>query len=617
MGSLFFALAVGVMALPAAGSPATAQPSPREIRRLIELLGDKDYFVRQKAEQDLAKLGFAAVDALADAADSDDMEIVARSAELLQAIKSNWSRPGDPPGVVRALGDYESQDDAGRAARVEQLIGLPNHQGTAAVCRVISFDRSLVLAKTAAVKLAESFAAEAVKPQLAAEIRGQLTAGGHAERLRAPARWLLDWLDTGQEPRAAAAVWSKIVAEEDDQTLRHPRETSPPVMEGLLQLKIAALRRANLGAETADSVMRLMKLHRGDPAALAKLLQWSIQQKDWDAERLLEEQGRAMIAGSPDLLYLAAEAHALRGDAAAAERSAAAALKLNPETDDQTLLAHYQAGAVLEERGRHEWAAREWDRIVRAAPPESKMGILAARSLAELYHDQEQDDRAAATLARAEKTISARSTHWKLLGDDEPLPVAELQARRQYFEACHWRDQGDRAKQRAALDAALATRAYDIEVLIECFRLPDAPADYRVRVHRLIQRKLRALREQIGDGSGNGDMVAIATAEPCNEFAWLVANTEGDLDEALRYSKRSLDLAGNNGSFRDTLAHVYLAKGDLDEALKQQAAAAAVLPHNRAVTKQLDVLRAMAAKRKQDQKQENRNPKQNQSPKTD
>ena len=85
------------------------RPPQGEIRRLIQLLGDKDYFVRQKAEQELTKIGFAAVYDLADAADSDDMEIVARSAALLRSIKSNWSRPDDPSGVVQAGADDESQ----------------------------------------------------------------------------------------------------------------------------------------------------------------------------------------------------------------------------------------------------------------------------------------------------------------------------------------------------------------------------------------------------------------------------------------------------------------------------------------------------------------------------
>ena len=149
-------MAFSASCLFAAVPPADARPRSKRFAASSRVLGDKDYFVRQKAEQDLAKIGFDAVDDLADAADSDDMEIVARAARLLRTIKSNWALPGDPPGVVQALVDYESQDDANRDARVTQLAGLADHQGAAAVCRVICFDRSLVLAKMAAVRLLES-----------------------------------------------------------------------------------------------------------------------------------------------------------------------------------------------------------------------------------------------------------------------------------------------------------------------------------------------------------------------------------------------------------------------------------------------------------------------------
>ena len=131
-----------------------------------------------------------------------------------------------------------------------------------------------------------------------------------------------------------------------------------------------------------------------------------------------------------------------------------------------------------------------------------------------------------------------------------------------------------------------------------------ADADYRANTRKLIEKKLNSLREQIAD---NGD--SQAAAQPCNEFAWLTANTEGDLDEALKLSKRSLELAGNNGSYRDTLARVYFAKGDLDEALKQQTDAAKMVPHNHAVQKQLDVLKDLVAKRKKAAKPEAQSPK--------
>jgi hypothetical protein len=572
----------------AAAPPAAPRPSNDQIHHWIEMLGDKDFFVRQKAEQELSKAGFDAIDALAEATESDDMEIVARAERLMRVIKGNWTRPGDPPLVVQALSEYETQDDANREARIASLIAIGDQQGVPAVCRIICFDRSNLIAKTAAVRLIESLTGKTVKPELAAEIRKQL-----ATCRRIAAQWVLNWLAAGSDPEALVAAWSKIVTVEDDLLRRRPRESSPAIVEGLLQLQIAALRNAHRGSEAAACVVRLMSLHHGDPAALARLIQWLTEQKDWPATKLVEEQFRSTIAQSPDLLYLIAEAQALRGDETVADRSADQALKLNPEIDDRALSMHLVNGGVLEERGRSDWAIHEWDYVARRAPGGSNIGIKAAHFLAELYHDLERDDKAAAALARLVKPYAERTDEYKLpLGNEDTLSLGEVRARQRFFEACHWRDKGDRTKQRAALDAALAIQGYDIEVLIECFRLPDASAAYRANTHKLIVKRLNELREQIGDNNN-------AAAQPFNEFAWLAANTEGDLDEALHYSKRSLELTSeNNGSFRDTLARVYFAKGDIDEALKQQTEAAASLPHNRAILKQLEVYRAKVAEKK-------------------
>ena len=154
-----------------------------------------------------------------------------------------------------------------------------------------------------------------------------------------------------------------------------------------------------------------------------------------------------------------------------------------------------------------------------------------------------------------------------------------------YFAACRWKAEGSRGKQRACLDAALATQSYDIEVLIECYQMADSPADYRGKIRTLIEKRLCEIREQVADLGEN-----YAAAQPCNEFAWLAANTEGDLDEALRLSQRSLELVGDRGSYLDTLARVYFAKGDYVNALMHQTRAAELSPHVRAVQKQLDLV---------------------------
>ena len=464
---LFFSTLLCSFSAVVAGPPAAPRPSGEQIQRWISLLGDKDYFVRQKAELELMKTGFAAVDALTEAADSDDLEVVARSERLLRAIKSNWASPGDPPEVAQLLQSYEAQEDEGREQKVAALIALAKHEGAAAVCRAICYDRSPVVAKSAAVRLMESFGIEKVKPALAAEIRKQL-----ADCRRSSARWVLAWLDVARDPPALAAFWTKIALEEDGLFADRPRETSPAVVEKILQIQIASLRAANRSGEAADSVRRLMKLHHGEPAALAKLIHWLTEQKDWPAMRLVEKQFQKPIAASSELLYLVAEAQVLRGDSAAAEESAAAALKLNPENDERALQAHLQAGWELEDRCRAEWAIREWEYVVRTAPRESQVAIRTASLLSELYHDLDRDEQAAATILKVEKSLAARTDQFRLLGNYESLSLGELRARRFYFEACRWREQGDRAKQKAALDKALATQSYDIEVLIECYRLP-------------------------------------------------------------------------------------------------------------------------------------------------
>ncbi len=583
---LVLLVAPPAQALAAAETPIQAPASPDHIHRLIESLGNPDYFVRQKAESDLGKIGFEAVDALTAATENDDMEIATRAYRLLGTIRSNWSIPGEPAAVLPLLADYEAQDDSGREARIISLIGLPANEGIPAVCRAIRYDRSAVLAKTAALRLLEALAGETVKPDLVSRLQKDL---GNCPR--PSAQWVLSWLQAREDPKALAAAWTRLVDEEEGRMLRQPRDTSLSIVEDLLRLQIAALRKADRGAEAAGSVERLIKLRRTDPAELARLLNWFIDQKDWSATRLVEERCQATIAESASLLYLVAEGRLRRGEAAAAEKSAGQALKLRPGSDERALAMHFQVGAYLEGRGRFDWAAKEWEHVIREATPLSRIGVTAARLLAELYHDLEQDERAAETLGGIEKAYTKRSNQWPLFSDDgsDAETLGSLRARKYFFDACRWKVQGDRIRQRECLDKALATQSYDIEALIDCYQLPDSTQDYRAKIRGLIEKRLCGLREQIADIGPYS-----AAAGPCNEFAWLAANTEGDLDEALRFSKRSLELAGEQGAYCDTLARVYFAKGDYASAVSNQARAAALMPDNRAIQKQLQLFRKKA-----------------------
>ena len=79
-----------------------------------------------------------------------------------------------------------------------------------------------------------------------------------------------------------------------------------------------------------------------------------------------------------------------------------------------------------------------------------------------------------------------------------------------------------------------------------------------------------------------------------NEYAWLVANTEGDVAKATRFSKVSLLKSFDNASFLDTLAHCHAAAGRHAAAIRTQRLAKRYEPHNRTIRRNLERFEKLA-----------------------
>ena len=82
-----------------------------------------------------------------------------------------------------------------------------------------------------------------------------------------------------------------------------------------------------------------------------------------------------------------------------------------------------------------------------------------------------------------------------------------------------------------------------------------------------IQKLSRKIEEEIDDNPNK----PIAY----NQWAWLIANTEGDYPKAVRYSRRSLELEPDTASFLDTLGRCYYSAGDYEKAVESQREAVA------------------------------------------
>jgi tetratricopeptide (TPR) repeat protein len=161
--------------------------------------------------------------------------------------------------------------------------------------------------------------------------------------------------------------------------------------------------------------------------------------------------------------------------------------------------------------------------------------------------------------------------------------IKDVRSRLPYFHACHWAARNNAAKQREYLDKAIEINSEDIDALIACYRLAGQPVAYHKKIVDLVEKAAVKLHGAIAIDPDSPTMY--------NQYAWLVGNTEGDFDEAVRCSRKSLELQPDEGGYYDTLAHAYFGKGDYENAVTYQTKAAQFDPHSGLIQKKLEVFR--------------------------
>jgi len=601
LGSVFPAMILSLGMLPAFASaqslsehsqPPLGRTEPadahdQQIAKLIEQLGDKEYFVRQQAQNELAKFGFEAFDALSAAAVDEDLEIAARAKYLLRLMRVEWTAKNDPAEVKRLLADYEAQGLEDKRRRMSELAGLPKGVGLSALCRLVRYEKSSVCSKQAAIQLFRRGAAETPWGQQLAETVQKGLGRSH----RPAAKWLLVWLRFGDEPKAALSEWTKLVEQEQAQLRTAPSETSPEIVAALLRFQIDWLKKFGETDKAVAAMRGLIDLEEGDPKTLGELLDWLVQQQAWKVVEEVAQRFQPQFRDDAVLLYILAQAYAEQGDQARAEATAAQAHKLNPGQEPEALFVHLTTARQLQWRGMFAWAEREYRQVIADGPAGEIITASACLGLAEMLHDQARDLQAAKVL---EELLASAEKGKFPTGDIADHSPAEIRSQMHYFLACHFQSIHDPAQERGHLLKALEADAPHIDALIACYRRADLAAEKRQEVLDRIRKTAADLQEEIGDDPKNP-----STALAYNQFAWLIGNTEGDLDLALRYSKLSIELSPQNGAFYDTLAHVYFAKGDYENAVQMQTRAAELEPHSGLIQRQLKFFREKLQQRKQ------------------
>jgi len=323
-----------------------------------------------------------------------------------------------------------------------------------------------------------------------------------------------------------------------------------------------------------------------DLAALAGRIECLIELKSWEAIKELAADFPEQFNGNAILLYVLARAQAETGDKPLSEQTVAAGRKLAPGKQPDDLLAHLGIAHSLQNRGWFDWAQGEYAHVIESGPAGGEFAVTARSWLAEMLHDQGEDLRAAGELQKVVDQLGPQAPDSKQLAGsvlEIPRTLGEVRARMNFLYACHFQEHNDPTKQREYLDKALAADSTDVDVLIACYRIAEQNTPHRERILKLIEGSAERIRREIVKEPDD--------PTPYNQFAWLIGNTEGDFEEALRYSKRSLQLRPQSGGYLDTLAHVYFGMGDYENAVRTQIKAAELEPHSGLIRRKLDVFK--------------------------
>lgn len=582
---------------------STADPEQQEfeqrVARLIEQLGAENFATREKAQNELKEIGVKAFESLFEAQSHADIEIALRAQHLVRSLDIDWAQTGDSAEVKRILRGYDDLEDMDRKSRMDRLAALPSDEGAAAICRLVRYETSNHLAKQGALLVMNRpLPKEASDRQRQAErIRAALGASR-----RDAAVWLFTFAQTLEDEAGSVDRWAELVAAEHDRFNQAPSDPDREVVRDLLRWNAAFLDRIGRRDQATAVIRRSLDLLTDDRQQLLETVDWLIERSAWEAIEELATRFAGMFERSTLLSYRLAESQLKRGQREQAAATAEAAFKLEAED----LQSHLEAAFSLQDRGLFDWAEKEYRHVIGLEMVGAPYDLYSRFLLSEMLHDLERELAAAEVLAPAIAAMDKDPDVVRTLSRFNREPGG-LRSRMHYFYALHEASQGNRAKQREHLLEGVKHDPNDADVLIAMHRLPDSDDEWRKNTSELIKAAADHFRTQIKQLSAemeqapnekDRDEIGRELAGANNQFAWLVGNTEGDFDEALACSLKSLELRPDTSGYLDTLGRCYFAKGDFENAVKHQARAVELEPHSLQIRRQLQLFEQALADKK-------------------
>lgn len=587
-------------------------PERQRIAQLIQQLGEPTYAARQEAQRELNQLGLAAFDQIYAATNHPDLEVAAASQYLLEGLTVHWVRRGDPPQVRRILDPYGQYTEIERRQSAAELAKLSDWQGIPALVRIARFDPSPRVSREAAVRAMQVHNRESHNRRVHQEhyraIADALNAlaAEYGQATRPAGVWLQLFAQQASDPAGALTGWENALRREREAVENQARGATENLLWSLhwnwLRVQLAAEQYDGL-KETVDTLIQLKPDAR--EATLTAALEWMIDVgANSGVDGVLESRSDELLTKRG--LYLAAIIRDKQGRSDQSTELAEQAFQTPPQPGDdrirknvKLLDGRYLIGLWLQQQGYAEWARREYREAMQQTPVISVNSTFARNRLADSLQDHAEYAAAADTLSELLDAIGEdkkSAARYRNLNNQLPdywgtLPAAgTLRARRSYYRALAARDSEQFDKEIEHLREAIKYDPSDADIVIAMYRAEGADDSFRQETRGHISRLAKEMKEQIEASPEH--------PSPYNQWAWLIANTEGDFAQAVQYSQRSLELADspNEPTYLDTLGRCYFALGDLEQAIETQRRAVAGQPYLMVMQRQLEMFeKAQAA----------------------
>lgn len=621
-----------------------------QIKQLIEQLGNPSYAEREQAEMKLLELHMEAFEPLLRARKHKDPEVAARARYLTRQIQVNLVMPGDSPRVAKLMRNIFTLDRNNTKARITELAMLPNGEGLSALCRLVRFSESETNAKMAAIGIIQSrlFSKKDLasltnklspltsnprnmytytrsiyrSSQFFGALKNQrdidTTKIGNplSQKERDEVRRLLKscvrpatsfvfaWFDfeeakTDAEKKAAYDKWDKLCTKEERLVANTPTNYKE-VFVFLLMTQIEKAVELKLSEEIQINLIKrqLKQSPYRNIAHYKDIIDRLIKEKAWkEAGLTIPEFGTVMMrVYNQDTLPRFFCLLIRSGKEKLGDELFELFLKSSPRRGAAKATSHNRCAGVLAQEGFDDRAIAQSEAAIKVdnlktSRPEQRPSWRCFQRIISIYEGREEFELAAKKTAEMQKALESlpkkkkkKTTRTLPKIQKQPSEIDLLLKRTKsliaYYKAMAEKKKGNETAYRKFLEEGLNLDTESNEVLIECYKLPVTPTSQKFhnRIVDQIQKTVVSLTRQ---AQRTKDQEKAA-----NWAAWLVANTEGDLDPVIKLLESArTPRAKLSANSLNTLAICYYKKGNIEKAVSLQREAIEQEPYDRIIQK--------------------------------